>query len=380
MRRSARRRGSSALLAGTPPEFEPDLPRLRSRVTVGSVIRHLDGLFNRHILSNWRPRALETIMARIQQCEAQIADLGTPPEELEVDVVVKRALHVFRKRAIFDVEEAVVRAVSKLLEGLEPPAAELPTREALKSRWDEQERERAAHMASQERLRRKASKPNRTAFTPEPFSPPGGPVSRLQWVREAITCRDELESKTEGWLENGWLERIGESLNDGLATAFKDNHGPLRLRRFTRVLAALRNELAESWSKHSVPLLKLQIDRRVSEACRPKIANPLQGLEDDLIVTILTEVLQVVKDLLPCTLEEDPALLAEEESQAQLRADLNARLESLKEHARQIRDIEEAIGAAEGEGESDSEECDDESSRGSDHRRVRWASPTRAPS
>jgi hypothetical protein len=84
-----------ALLASTPKDYKPHMQAISSAVTVSSVIRHLDELYDRHIREDWQPRALKVIDGKIEQQKAEIAALGTPPEKLYVKDVVDEALMNF---------------------------------------------------------------------------------------------------------------------------------------------------------------------------------------------------------------------------------------------------------------------------------------------
>jgi hypothetical protein len=358
------------LLRGAPKDYQPHLPRLRSRVTVGSVIRHLDALFNGHICSNWRPRALATIDARIVECKAQLSKLGTPPESMKVSQVMDRAICVFREGPIYSVEDAVVAAVSELTAGLKGPAAEVPTEGALKSRLAELSRaHKAEQQREQERRWSRGSAPGYTVFdarrgmyvsghtadtfVPAPFRPSKGAVSRIGWLQEAVTCVDELESRAEQWLAGGGVERVRTALEVGLAPAFLDDAMPVIPKRFVKVLLpALHAKLAAYWMEEGAPRLTSLIRERVAEARRPRMADPLAGLQDDLVAVVVSEVLRAVSKL-PSMLQDDPELLQEEDSHARRRSELKARLEALKIHDRQILDIKEAIGDPDSNGDGD---------------------------
>lgn len=61
-------------------------------MTVGHVIRLLDTLFHAHIRDEWKPRMLTSLQPLIKEREDRIAALGTLPEKLRVQNVVKAAI------------------------------------------------------------------------------------------------------------------------------------------------------------------------------------------------------------------------------------------------------------------------------------------------
>jgi hypothetical protein len=324
-----------AMLAGTPEDYKPHMQAISSAVTVSSVIRHLDELYDRHIREDWQPRALKVIDAKINQQKAEIAKLGTPPEALHVEDLVKEALsHLAYEK----VEATAAKVVASALQGLLGVTLSpvLPLTASIKGEIDRvefrlEQIEDSSRAQSVESFNR--------AFPA--LAAPG--VKKVFWVEQALARRAAAAEAVKGLVQGGALGRVLGTLRDAVCRPMEEDRMPLRIRRFTSLRAKLHRTISEYWAAEAVPKIKSTALRRLEEVTLPYAELDIIKLRGELEVVILTAVVETVHALPNSMTEDGGKLLAEETSHALQRHKLSSRLEALHRYRTRLENIGEAL-------------------------------------